>query len=145
MAVSTADRYDTTAQIVRNLTIPVAANTVIYKNTAVCVNSAGDAVPAANTAGLVYAGQAMVQANNAGGAVGAVTVDVEAPQLSPYIKFNWSSAYIPARGTKVYFVDDNTVTDTPGNVTAGRIINVSGGANGSPWMVTVDTRVAVAA
>ena len=57
------------------LSVPVKANTVIYKGALVCT-SAGLAVPASDASGLRFVGVAMESANNSGGADSAITVRV---------------------------------------------------------------------
>jgi len=54
----------------------VAASTKIYKGGMVALNSAGYAVPAANTAGLRVIGICEEQADNSAGAAGAIDVKV---------------------------------------------------------------------
>jgi hypothetical protein len=151
MAVSLADRYDTVSQAVKLINPPVAASTTIYKNVAVCANTAGNAVPASNTAGLVYLGQCARQANNSGGVAGAITVPVVPASEDPFVLFNFAyTGTVPAVGWTAYFTDDNTVTDTTAVATAavkaGRIVQVNDITPGNnstaslAFQVVVDTR-----
>ena len=93
------------------LDFPVAANTKIYAGSLVCANSTGYAVPAADTAGLKFAGVALEQADNTGGANGALTVRL---RRSGAFQFDAASITQAMVGTAMYIVDDHTMDDASG-------------------------------
>lgn len=90
---------------------PVAANIKIYAGSLVCVNTTGYAVPAADTAGLKFAGVALEQADNTGGANGAKTVRL---RRSGVFEFDAASITQAMVGTAMYIVDDHTMDDATG-------------------------------
>ena len=93
------------------LDFPVAANTKIYAGSLVCANSTGYAVPAADTAGLKFAGVALEQADNTGAANGASTVRL---RRSGAFQFDAASITQAMVGTAMYIVDDHTMDDASG-------------------------------
>lgn len=93
------------------LDFPVAANTKIYAGSLVCANSTGYAVPAADTAGLKFAGVALEQADNTGAANGALTVRL---RRSGAFQFDAASITQAMVGTAMYIVDDHTMDDASG-------------------------------
>lgn len=93
------------------LDFPVAANTKIYAGSLVCANSTGYAVPAADTAGLKFAGVALEQADNIGAANGALTVRL---RRSGAFQFDAASITQAMVGTAMYIVDDHTMDDASG-------------------------------
>lgn len=120
MAALTKDR-NTPRRAGERLALPVAAATTIYAGALVARNASGDAVPAANTAGLVVVGRAEAQADNSAGAAGALMVEVQTG-LFAYAHAGLTRADI---GKTVYVADDQTVTLTPGNrVVAGVLVDV---------------------
>ena len=90
---------------------PVAANIKIYAGSLVCVNTTGYAVPAADTAGLKFAGVALEQADNTGGANGAKTVRL---RRSGVFEFDAASITQAMVGNAMYIVDDHTMDDATG-------------------------------
>jgi len=90
---------------------PVAANIKIYAGSLVCANTTGYAVPAADTAGLKFAGVALEQADNTGGANGAKTVRL---RRSGVFEFDAASITQAMVGTAMYIVDDHTMDDATG-------------------------------
>ena len=90
---------------------PVAANTKIYAGSLVCANTTGYAVPAADTPGLKFAGVALEQADNTGGANGAKTVRL---RRSGVFEFDAASITQAMVGTAMYIVDDHTMDDATG-------------------------------
>ncbi len=93
----------------RRLILPVAAAQLIYKGAIVCINAAGDAVEAANTAGLRVVGIAMGKADNtaAGAAAGDVDVTVD---RGVFKLVNGTAALAAAnRGYPCFVQDDATV------------------------------------
>lgn len=90
---------------------PVAANIKIYSGSLVCANATGYAVPAADTAGLKFAGVALEQADNTGGANGAKTVRL---RRTGVFEFDAASITQAMVGTAMYIVDDHTMDDASG-------------------------------
>jgi hypothetical protein len=130
MAASTAPRPDLATNPTQSISYPIAAATQIWQYEHCCVNGSGYLVPAADTSGLKYAGQADNSVNNTG-AAGALSVNVQSPELNPYATFNATSPVASWVGSHVFFVDDNTVAlagTTSNTICAGRceLIKVSG-------------------
>jgi len=90
---------------------PVAGSTKIYAGSLVCANATGYAVPAADTAGLKFAGVALEQADNTGGANGAKTVRL---RRTGVFEFDAASITQAMVGTAMYIVDDHTMDDASG-------------------------------
>jgi len=90
---------------------PVAANTKIFAGSLVCANSSGYAVPAADAAGLKFAGVALEQADNTGGANGAKKVRVRRVGV---FEFDAASITQSMVGIAMYVVDDHTIDDAAG-------------------------------
>jgi hypothetical protein len=93
------------------LDFPVAANTKIYAGSLVCANSTGYALPASDTAGLKFIGVALEQADNTGGANGAITIRL---RRSGAFQFDAASISQAMVGTAMYIVDDHTMDDASG-------------------------------
>jgi predicted RecA/RadA family phage recombinase len=100
---------------------PVAASTTIYAGSAVCLNSSGYLVPAADTSGNVYAGEAISFINNSAGSAGAMTC---ACRLSGVAQFVFAGTATQATvGAKVYVSDSQSVnTTTTNSVLVGRVV-----------------------
>ncbi len=115
--------------------IPVAANTIIYAGTIVVLN-AGVAQPGTTALNLVAVGRAEAQANNQGGAAGAINVRV---RRGTFLFANCAGADLIAEaniGEPCYIVDDNTVALTNGTNTrsvAGTIFEIDA-ATGNVWV-----------
>lgn len=108
MTALAKDRTKTAARSTgRRIRLPVAAAVKIYDGSIVCVDSAGRAVPGANTAGLRVVGRAAKQADNSAGAAGAIYVDVD----RGIFKFEpGTQAPVAATvGFPVFVQDDQTV------------------------------------
>lgn len=106
MAALTSDR-NTEYSLGDLLSVPVAASTRIFAGSLVCVNTAGYAVPAADTAGLKFVGVATAQADNRNGSDGDLSVVVR--RRGRY-KYDYNGALVQAGlGASVYAVDDQTV------------------------------------
>lgn len=93
---------------------PVAANIAVWEGGMVALSGAGAnavAVPASASAALKVVGVAQADANNIGGAAGALTVDAK---IGAFLMNN--SATDPVAlgdvGSAVYAADDNTVSKT---------------------------------
>lgn len=112
---------------------PMAADVRIFKGALACLDASGNAVPGSTattlkTRGVCFGGtDAVGQANNVGGAAGAVLADI---RPGVYAFKNSASADLITRAdikADCYIVDDETVAKTSGTSTrsiAGKIINV---------------------
>ena len=116
--------------------VPVAAGAKIYAG-ALVVMEAGVAAPGSVAVGLVSLGRAQFQADNTGGAAGAVSVKVQRGV------FAWNSgsgadAITAANiGAPAYIIDDNTVGLTNGGGTrslAGTIFDIDS-VTGNPFIL----------
>lgn len=96
--------------------IEVAASTKIYAGSLVCRNSSGYLIPAANTAGNVFAGVANEYIDNSAGAAGDLSCEVSLDGAFKLVGASLTRADI---GKRVYVSDDQTVTLTPGVVYCG--------------------------
>ncbi|MDH4122381.1 MAG: hypothetical protein OEV94_11830 [Deltaproteobacteria bacterium] len=109
-----------------DLSLPVAANAKIYQGALVAVNATGFAVPGSTATTLKAVGRANAQADNTGGADGAVSAKVS----RGVFKFSNSGADPIGQanvGGTAYIVDDQTVAATNGAGTrsaAGKIIDI---------------------
>jgi len=107
------------------LSILVAAAETIYAGSLVCLDADGYAVAAADTSGYIFAGVAMKQADNSGGAAGAVSVIVHRR-----CRFRLASSTAltqAAVGGLVYVDDDQTVQqayDATNDVPVGMVTRV---------------------
>ncbi len=126
MAALTTDR-DTLRRDAVDFVFPVAANTVIYAGSIVCVNSSGLATPGAVSTTLKCVGVAQKRANNNPGAASAISVEVR----RGCHRFANSSAgdliALANVGADCFIVDDQTVALTNGASTrsvAGKIRDV---------------------
>lgn len=101
--------------------VPVAAATLIYAGAMVARDADGNAVAAADTAGLVVIGRAEVRADNSAGADGAISVTVRRGV------FAWSHSGLTRAdlGKVLYATDDQTVATTSTNkAPAGILVDV---------------------
>ncbi|MDZ4042907.1 MAG: hypothetical protein U1D96_05355 [Eubacteriales bacterium] len=107
------------------LALGVAANVKIHAGALVVANAAGFAAPGSTALGLKAVGRAESQADNTGGANGAVTVEV----LRGVFKFK-NAAADPVGLTHLlddcYIVDDESVAATSGTATRSRAGKVLG-------------------
>lgn len=134
-AVATAER-DTEKRAGEFLTLPLAADTVIYGGTLVAKDANGRLVPASDTAGLRVIGRAAATVDNTDGSAGDLDGTVE---LGVFFFDNSETNAVDAAdvGTMAEVEDDQTVADDSTNhVAAGRVVEVT--AEG----VWVDTRYA---
>ena len=90
---------------------PVGTNVVIYKGSLVCINAAGYAAPAAQSASFRVVGVAAENGNNNPGANGAISVRVVSGR---HFRFAASSITQAMVGQIMYVVDDQTVDDAIG-------------------------------
>jgi hypothetical protein len=100
----------------KQLSVPVAANAVIYMGAMVVANATGFGAPGSTSPSLTYLGYAEAQVDNTGGANGAVNVPVARGDA-----YKWeNSATDPVDqsclGKVCYIEDDQTVAKTDGAV-----------------------------
>lgn len=133
MAALTKDR-DTRSrgEKARKKVLPVAAATRIFAGAGVCVNAAGYAVPAGDTAGLITWGRAEAQVDNTAGAAGDLYIEVAAGV------FAWNASGLTQAniGDRVTWVDDNTVglaAATTNDVDAGVLEEIDP-VSGEAWV-----------
>jgi hypothetical protein len=106
MAALTANRYTKHRDGLVSAQ-PVKGGSRIYKGSLVCADSTGYAVPGADTANFVFLGIALEEANNIGGANGAISVRVQTLGVFSFAK---SGSITQANvGANLYIVDDQTV------------------------------------
>lgn len=119
MAALTKGR-NTVARLGHLFVDPVAADAVIHQGALVCLDAAGNAVPASNTGGLTARGRAEIPADNTGGAAG----DTQMETLEG--EYRWENDGSIDRshiGTVATIIDDQTV-GTGGASDAGMITDV---------------------
>jgi hypothetical protein len=118
------------------MVVPVAAAVVIYKGAIVALNSAGYAVPAANTAGLRVIGVAAGQADNT--AVGASAGDVDViVDRGTFKLVNGTAALAQANvGFPCFVQDDATVGKGGASNSAGVFAGIFEelDADGGAWV-----------
>jgi len=93
------------------VSIPVVASDIIYEGGLVSVNSAGNAIPAADTASTLFVGIADETVDNSAGAAGAKNVRVKCGVEALYTA---SSITLAMTGGIMYIVDDQTIDDAAG-------------------------------
>jgi hypothetical protein len=117
---------------------PVAAATKLFGGTLGAVNAAGEAVPAADTAGLKVVGRVESEVDNSAGVAGALTVDLKRGVFK--LANSATDAVTAAEKQQIVYVeDDQTVCKTGGTnkIVAGVAVAVE--ADG----VWVDTKAPV--
>lgn len=127
MTALAADRNTPRADGAIN-TYPVAAATLIYAGSIVCISTVSNLAVKGSTATTLKAvGRALDRADNSAGGASAINVDAEAG----IFRFANSSAgdliVLGDVGSDCYIVDDQTVAKTNGTSTrsrAGKVINV---------------------
>ena len=101
---------------------PVAANARIYRGAMVALDAQGNAIPAL-PASPVMRGVARDEANNTGGAAGAISVETA---RGCWLLKNNGTVNRTHIGKSVYVVDDETV-GAAGTLVAGRCLDVTPG------------------
>ncbi len=107
------------------LSIPVKAGARIFKGALVC-RSGGYAVPAADAAGLRFAGVALESVDNSAGSSGEAEVRVWQTGVFPVFK---AASSVTDIGEQACCLDDQTVALASGavhDVVCGRIVRVLG-------------------
>lgn len=127
MPALTADRTTPKRRAAR-LSLPVAANAVIYAGALVCVSATGFATKGALSATLKAAGVAQQRVDNTGGLDGAVRIEVD--REGAHVFANSAAAdliTLADLGSTVFVVDDQTVAKTSATSTrsaAGKVVDV---------------------
>lgn len=103
--------------------LPVKDGAVIYDGALVCIDSAGLAIAATTTAGLIVAGVAVKGFDNTDGTDGALgAAPARYCEVERGKSWSFLCAGSPIAGEVVYVVDDNNVTTVAGNVIAGVLL-----------------------
>lgn len=127
MPALAADRT-TPKRLARRLSLPVAANAVIYAGALVCVNATGFATKGAVSAALKFAGVAQQRVDNTGGLDGAVRIEVDRDGCHVFANSAAGDLITLADlGSTVFIVDDQTVAKTSATGTrsaAGKVVDV---------------------
>lgn len=125
MAASTADRTDLLQALVQYVNPPVAASTIIYSGTCVCVDSSGNLNLAAATSGFLFLGLSDQHVDNSAGIAGAKSCRVTPRGLIRYITLDAVSPATSWIGQPVYFTDDHTVALSGSNsIKCGIVVDV---------------------
>ena len=126
MTALTADRNTKMGYEYLEVEVQLAASQDIYYGGMVCRNSAGKAVPAADTATLVMAGVSMGDKRNGTSTVTSGASDTLYVSLRRRgcFKFAIAAVAITDIGKKCYVADDQTVQLAPSNVEAGFIVGL---------------------
>ena len=106
---------------------PVAATTIIFAGSLVCLNAAGNAVPGSTATTLVADGRAEEYVDNSAGAIGDKTVRVRKGVFRFANSASGDAITKAEIGDDCYIVDDQTVAKTDGTSTrskAGKIVDV---------------------
>lgn len=122
MALS-ANLY-TRHRVGESLELKVKTNVHIYAGSLVMIDATGYAIPGADAAGGIFAGVALEEANNVGGASGAKTVRVA---RDGHHLFAATGMAITDMFAAAYIVDDETVglaATTTNDVKCGEIVAV---------------------
>lgn len=131
MAPLTQDR-NTTRKEGEQVVFPVAAGVKIFAGAGVCLDAAGNAVPAADTAGLKFVGISRQYVDNTGGAAGDQTVLLWREGIFDFVAVGMTAADV---GKPAFVTDDQTVALTSAHgVSCGIIAEVE-----SATKVWVDT------
>lgn len=96
------------------LSIPVEASTLIYKGTLVALNASGNAIPAADTAGLRVVGRAEATADNSAGLAAAINVRARRGCFA-YTNDGTHPVTEALVGQPCFVLDDQTVGATAGS------------------------------
>lgn len=119
MTALAADRNTKQYPAMDIIDVPVKAAAKIYCGSLVCFErSSGYAVPASNTAGLIFAGVAMEQADNTSGSSGDISVRVRTKGVFLFVG---SSLAITSKNRWVFAADDQTVQLASAHVPVGKI------------------------
>ena len=134
MTAATQDRA-TLRRDGNQLELPVAANTLIYGGTIVCVNAAGIATKGATATTLKAVGISEDRADNTAGAAGDIKVKVRKGVFKLANSASADQITLADAGNDCYIVDDSTVAKTSGSNTrsvAGKVFDVD--EDGGVWV-----------
>lgn len=131
MAALTADKRRVKQGAGDKFPVPVAASTTIHGGAMVCFDASGNAVPAADTAGLDFAGIACARADNASGSAGDIEVEVERGQLE---KIATAVVVAGDKGLDAVVADDQTVTDSAAGTNDVRVGKIEKFETGFAWV-----------
>lgn len=120
MTALTKDRNTTRKATGQVRVLEVAAGVKIYAGGQVCINADGYAVPAADTAGLKFAGVSKQYVDNSAGANGAETVEVWRDGV---FDFAAAGMGIDDIGKPVFVSDDQTVALSTTNAVGCGVIS----------------------
>lgn len=121
--------YDARRKDGELIAYPVAAGARVFKGALLAIAGAtGLAQPAADAAGLTFAGVAYEGSNNSAGAGGAALVRVLKTGVFTYAK---TGAAQTDAGKTAFVVDDNTVSTAPttDNIACGIVVGVPDAAH----------------
>lgn len=114
---------------------PVAAATLIYDGSMVCLNASGFAVPGADVANYTCVGMADLRVDNSTGANGDKWIQIKAPIIAKFAATSITQAMV---GKTMYVKDDQTFDDTSTNlVMAGVLVDYESATSG--WILTGPT------
>ena len=109
------------------ISVPVAANTVIFGGSLVAVNASGYLVPGAVATTLTYLGRAEGYVSNNPGANGAKSVNVRRRKMFKWKNYASDLVVQADLGKTCYIYDDETVAKTNGSATrsaAGTVLAI---------------------
>jgi hypothetical protein len=126
MSAATTDR-SLVRKIVRTLSVAVAAATKIPLGVLVARNAAGNAVNAADAAGLRVLGYSLGMADNSAGSAGDIGVEIEVGTAILLDNDGTNPVTAAHVGERCYVVDNQTVASAPGThgVVAGIVESVT--------------------
>jgi len=120
----TADR-NTVARDGSQLSLGVAAATIIYAGALVARDAAGHGVPASNTAGLTVIGMAETQVDNSAGAAGDVNITCRRNRTFHYANSVGSPLTIADIGANAMAEADDIVAKVATqSIVAGKVLDV---------------------
>lgn len=129
----TASRDTLTRRIVGKISIPLKANAVVYKGGMVAVDATGYGVDAATATGYQLVVIATADADNTGGASGAISVDCY--ECDAYMTNSGTDACdATCLGNHVWVQDDQTVAKTNGTSTRSIAGRCTGFDSGGVWV-----------
>lgn len=116
MTALAGDRASTKRQG-KDLSVPVAAATLIYAGSMVCLNAAGTATKGATSTTLKALGVALGRFDNSAGAAGDINANVERGVWRMANSAAGDQITLADYGASCYIVDDQTVAKTNGGTT----------------------------
>ena len=109
------------------ISVPVAANVVIYAGALVAASSTGLATPGAVATALTYLGRAEEQVDNTGGAASAKSVLIRMGKAFKFKNYATDPVVQADMGKVCYIFDDEQVAHTDGSAArsaAGKVVGV---------------------